>query len=95
MSQVFPIKTQDAATTMDRPEAARFRSEYLIALISFLILGFFIFLSTLETTPPEAVPSSAPLTEFSSGRAMQSLGVIAQKPRPSGTAEHSAVHKRE
>jgi hypothetical protein len=91
MSQVFPIKTQDAATTMDRPEAARFRSECLIALISFLILGFFIFLSTLETTPPEAVSSSAPLSEFSSGRAMKSLGVIAQKPRPSGSAEHSAV----
>ena len=91
MSQVFPIKTQDAATTMGRPEAARFRSECLIALISFLILGFFIFLSTLETTPPEAVPSSAPPTEFSSGRAMQRLSVIAQKPHPTGSAEHSAV----
>jgi len=91
MSQVFPLKTQDAATETGRPEAARFRSEYHIALISFLILGFSIFLSTRETTPPEAVPSSAPLTEFSSGRAMQILGVIAQKPHPSGSAEHSAV----
>jgi hypothetical protein len=91
MSQVAPVKTQDTTTTMGGPEAARLRSEYLIALISFSILGFFIILSTLETTPPAAVPSSAQQTEFSSGRAMQSLGIIAQKPHPPGSTEHSAV----
>jgi len=91
MSQVAPIKTQDAVVKTSRSYAAWLYSDYLIALISFLVLSFFIFLSTFEPTPPEAAPSSAPLTEFSSGRAMQRLGVIAQKPHPSGSAEHSAV----
>jgi Peptidase family M28 len=91
MSQAFPIDTQDSAAKAGRSYAAWLRPDYLIALISFSILAFFIFLSTLETAPPAAVPSSAPLTEFSSGRAMQRLGIIAQKPRPPGSAEHSAV----
>lgn len=91
MSQAAPINTQDAAAKTSRSYAAWLRSDYLIALISFLILGVFISLSTLDTTPPAAVPSSAPLTEFSSGRAMQHLGIIAQKPHPPGSAEHSAV----
>ena len=90
MSQATPI-TQGAAVKVSRSNTARLRPDYLIALISFLILVFFIFLSTLETTPPPAVPVSAPMTEFSSGRAMQHLGVIAQKTHPAGTAEHSAV----
>src|SRR5688572_14331301 len=90
MSQAAQI-TQGAAATDSQSYAAWLRPDYIIALVTFLILGFFIFLSTLETTPPAAVPSSAPLTEFSSGRAMQHLGVIAQKTHPPGTAEHSAV----
>jgi hypothetical protein len=91
MSQVTSIETQGAAGKASRSDAAWLRSDHVIALISFLIIGFFIFLSTLETTPPAALPSSAPLTEFSSGRAMQHIGIIAQKPRPSGSAEHSVV----
>lgn len=96
MSQVASINTgdakaQDAVVEISRSDAVRLRPDYLMALISLLSLGVFIFLSTLETTPPAAVPSSAPLTEFSSGRAMQHLGVIAQNPHPAGTAEHSAV----
>ncbi len=90
MSQAAPI-TQAPAVKVSRSDAAWLRPDYLMALVSFLILGFFIFLSTLETTPPAAVPSSAPLTEFSSGRAMQHIGVIAQKTHAPGTAEHSVV----
>lgn len=90
MSQAAPI-TQADAVKVSPSYALGLHPDYLKALISVLLLGFFIFLSTRETTPPAAVPSSAPLTEFSSGRAMQHLGVIAQKPHPAGTAEHSAV----
>ena len=90
MSQAAPI-TQDAAVKVSQSYAAWLRPDYLMALLSLLMLGFFIFLSTLETTPPAAVPSSAPLTEFSSGRAMQHLNVISQKTHPPGTAEHAAV----
>ena len=95
MSQVAQIKTQDAAGDVAGKISQSFTTwlhpDYLTALISFLILGLFIYLSTLETTPPAAVPSSAPLTEFSSGRAMQHIRMISQKPHPAGTAEHSVV----
>ncbi len=41
--------------------------------------------------PPDAVPASAPLTEFSSGRAMEYLNAIAQKPHPTGSPENARV----
>ena len=91
MSHVAPIETQDTAVKIRRSYTPWLRWDELIAVISFLILVFFVFLSTLETTPPVAVPLSAPLTEFSSGRAMQHLAIIAQKPHPLGSAEHSVV----
>jgi len=91
MSQAAPANVLDAAAQPGRSHADWLRSDYLIALISVLMLGVFVVLSTLDVTPPAAVPSSAPLTEFSSGRAMRHLGVIAQKPHPPGTAEHSVV----
>jgi hypothetical protein len=41
--------------------------------------------------PPDAVPAAASPTEFSSGRAMQHLRLIAQQPHPVGSPEHAAV----
>lgn len=42
--------------------------------------------------PPRAVATDAPLTEFSSGRAMQHLRMIAQTPHPVGSPAHDSVH---
>ena len=47
--------------------------------------------SIYRQTPPAAVRATAPLVEFSSERAMQRLEVIAQKPHPMGSLEHSQV----
>lgn len=95
MSQAAQIKTQDAAGdvagTISQSFTTWLHPDYLTALISFLMLGLFIYLGTLETTPPAAVSSSAPPTEFSSGRAMQHIRTVSQKPHPAGTAEHSVV----
>lgn len=41
--------------------------------------------------PPAAVPANAPLTEFSSGRAMQHLKIIGRAPHPIGSSEHAVV----
>jgi hypothetical protein len=49
------------------------------------------FLVIYRQNPPNAQPVNAPLTEFSSGRAMKHLRVIARKPHPIGSAEHSEV----
>jgi hypothetical protein len=91
MSRLTSIKTQAAVGKTSRSDATSLRSDNLAALITFLLMGIFILLSALETIPPAAAPVSAPLTEFSSGRAMRRLAIIAQKPHPSGSAEHSAV----
>lgn len=39
--------------------------------------------------PPPVVPASAPATEFSAGRAREHLRVLAEQPRPIGSAAHS------
>lgn len=62
-----------------------------IALITLLILAALAVLSLYQITPPAAVAQGAPLTEFSSGRAMTHLAVIADKPHPLGSAEHENV----
>jgi len=41
--------------------------------------------------PPEPVPASAPLSEFSAERAMAHVGQIAQRPHPVGSADHARV----
>jgi hypothetical protein len=58
-----------------------------------MLTVFFVFLGVYQLTPPDPVPANAPLTEFSSGRAMKHLNVIAQKPHPMGSPEHAEVRE--
>lgn len=44
-----------------------------------------------QQTPPRPVAANAPADVFASGRAMESLRTIAQKPHPVGSPEHEAV----
>jgi len=60
---------------------------FIVCIAITLLVGFSIY----RQTPPAAVPASAPPVEFSSGRAMQHLAVIAQKPHPIGSLEHAQV----
>ena len=60
-------------------------------LLTFLFLIFWLILSLYQESPPAAVSAGAPAAEFSSGRAMQHVQVIAQKPHPIGSSEHAAV----
>jgi len=50
-------------------------------------------LGLYQLTPPDKVPATAPLTEFSSGRAMKHLQAIAQEPHPIGSPEHTEVRE--
>ncbi len=56
----------------------------LFVAISFLLVW-------RQQSPPRAVAASAPADVFASGRAMESLRTIAQKPHPIGSPEHEAV----
>lgn len=68
----------------------------LIALLTFLIItGAALYgvvsSATLYGAVPEPVPASAPPTEFSSGRALEHVRVIAKEPHTMGSPENAAV----
>ncbi len=64
-----------------------------IPLAALLFLGALAALSVALVRPPEAVPETAPLDAFSSGRAMKHLREIARAPHPAGTEEHERVRE--
>lgn len=61
------------------------------ALLILFCIALFSLLAILRQSPPKAVPSTAPATEFSSERALNHLRVISQKPHPIGSQEHDDV----
>ena len=63
----------------------------VIAFAALSFIALFVFLSLRQQGPPDVVDSSAALTNFSSGRAMERLRLIAQKPHPIGSSEHDKV----
>ena len=64
---------------------------FVAGIVTCSLITLLVALSIYRQTPPAAVPTSAPPVEFSSGRAMQHLVVIAQKPHPMGSLEHALV----
>ncbi|MFT5861456.1 MAG: hypothetical protein ACI828_000098, partial [Flavobacteriales bacterium] len=62
-------------------------------IISFFLLLAFAWLSFKSLLPPEATPASAPLTQFSTERAMEQLKVIASKPHYVGSEAHEDVRE--
>ena len=54
-------------------------------VMSCLFLALCVMFVIHQQRGPDAVPADAPQTDFSSGRAMQHLKVIAAKPHPSGS----------
>lgn len=75
------------------PETGVPKTRYGVNLVATLFLLSVAFLAVYELRPPSPAPTSAPLAEFSSGRAMTHLSVIAQKPHPIGSAEHDVVRE--
>jgi hypothetical protein len=70
------------------PLLPRWRTESVIGLLTFLTLLVFTVLSIRQLNPPEALGSNAPFNEFSAGRAMKHLSMIASRPHPIGSVEH-------
>jgi hypothetical protein len=63
------------------------------ALAAFIFLGALVWMSIALVQPPRAVPESAPLEEFSSGRAMRHVRAIAERPHPTGSEEIERVRQ--
>jgi len=60
-------------------------------MLTFLFIAVVASISLNRLRPPAAIGQEAPITEFSAARAVQHLKLIAQKPRPVGSAEHELV----
>src|SRR5471032_1471735 len=61
------------------------------ALRSTLVLLAGVLFSVFADHAPAPVPATAPVSGFSSGRALLHLRLIAERPHPVGTAAHEAV----
>lgn len=59
--------------------------------VSVLFTAAMILLMVFQLQPPPAVPAGAPAGEFSSGRAMEHLRIIARAPHPTGSPQNAAV----
>jgi len=60
------------------------RKQTFFPILALCILGGVIYLTIALISPPAPVPADAPTTEFSAGRAMRDLKVIAREPHPMG-----------
>jgi Peptidase family M28 len=61
-----------------------------------VILGMILFavaITLWQLVPPNVIPATAPLTEFSADRTMPDLKAISQAPHPIGSAAHTAVRE--
>jgi hypothetical protein len=67
------------------------RSRLGLGIAAILLMALLAILAIHQLRPTSAVPPGAPALEFSSGRALTHIKAITHKPRPLGTAEHSAV----
>jgi hypothetical protein len=62
-----------------------------VGIMSLILIVLCLFFALYRQNPPDAQPASAPVGQFASGRAMEHLKIIADKPHPIGTTEHSGV----
>ena len=68
-------------------------NETALGLLVVLLAAVVVVLALHFGGPPAAVAGTAPLTEFSSGRAVKRLEVVASQPHPMGTSAHAAVRE--
>lgn len=62
-------------------------------LLSLIFIAVVVAVALYQLRLPAAVSSGAPVTEFSSGRALKHLQNIARDPRPIGSAGHTAARE--
>lgn len=74
-------------------------ADMIIAVLTFVLIGGAALYGVVtgatlygaSPTVPDPAPASAPLTEFSSERALEHVRVIAKEPHPMGSPENAAV----
>jgi len=86
MAQAYPSEKVQAGAF-----APALKNSVGLGVLAFLFICVCSLLAFYEQSPPRPLAASAPASEFSSGRAMQNLAVISQRPHPIGTLEHAVV----
>lgn len=86
MSQAYSTESASSSILRDSPTTNRLRGG---AILLFLVMV--VALSLYQQTPPFAVNTGAPPTEFSSGRAMRQLEAISKEAHPLGSLAHDEV----
>ncbi len=66
-------------------------SEATVAAGALLLIVALVYLAIRAVQPPRAAPANARATDFSAGRALEDLKVIAQRPHPTGSEENGRV----
>ena len=67
------------------------KSRLALGIAAILLMALLAAFAIHQLRPTPATPSDSPALEFSSGRALTHIKAIARRPRPLGTAEHSAA----
>lgn len=67
------------------------KSRFALGIAAILLAALLTGLAIYQLRPTAATTSDVPAPEFSAGRALEHIKAIAGKPRPPGTAEHSAA----
>jgi hypothetical protein len=87
LTRLWSARTVARRTMKTFPDAAEGR----LALGVTALLAAAGVLALALSSPPNPLPASAPATEFSAERAFRHVQVIAQTPRPAGTAASAAA----
>lgn len=86
---MFPSNLSDKSHAVS--VLGRVDSAYVLSAVSIMLVVVTALLVIYRLNPPRPASVNAPLTEFSSERALKHLTVIAQKPHPVGSSEHAVV----
>jgi Peptidase family M28 len=88
------IRARPSPSTMRQGSSAPRSRLNRTAVIGFVVvIGLTAFLGIYQLNPPDPAPPNVPPPEFSSGRAMKHLRVIAEQPHPMGTPAHAEVRQ--
>src|SRR4030095_7329425 len=85
------VTTMDQTISTIQPRSRSWELKYSAGILTFLFLMFWLILSLYQANPPAAVTAGAPAAEFSSGRAMKHVQMLAKQPHPMGSIEHGVV----